>query len=192
MRQRTRVPVSALLALLVVLLALAAPAAAHTDLAGTSPREGTVVDRLLREVRLSFDEPLSSSLVQVAVIAPDGTDVVSGKPTVDGGSVVASLRGLDVPGRYRVAYRVVAADGHPETGGFRFTLSEAAASTRSSRATAAVLPTGSGSQSSDLAASPASGASGPWLAVSVALAGLLVSAVLARFTALRRTRPDAP
>ncbi|MCW2712162.1 MAG: hypothetical protein JWP24_2356, partial [Marmoricola sp.] len=35
-------------------------------------------------------------------------------------------------------------------------------------------------------------ASGPWLAVSVALAGLLVSAVLARFTALRRTRPDAP
>ncbi|MCW2822132.1 MAG: hypothetical protein JWR64_1927, partial [Marmoricola sp.] len=34
MRQRTRVLVSALLALLVVVLALAAPAAAHTDLAG--------------------------------------------------------------------------------------------------------------------------------------------------------------
>lgn len=173
------------LAALIAVLRLAAPAAAHTELAESTPSKDTLVHQQPGLVRLSFTEPLSRTLVQVAVTAPDGEDVVVGRPLVSGGTVTAMLRRLDVAGRYRVAYRVIAEDNHPVTGELGFRVSSKAASTSLDRQ--ATDP--QAQRATLLAAEPvsySSGISGAWVALAVAAAGLFLSALISRSTARRR------
>lgn len=173
------------LATLIAVLGLAAPAAAHTDLAESTPSPDTLVHQQPGRVSLSFTEPLSPTLVQVAVTAPDGKDVVMGRPLVSGGTVTAKLPRLDAPGTYRVAYRVMAEDNHPVTGEFGFRVSREVASTSVDRP----VTDPQVQRASLLAAEPASsasGISGAWVALALAAAGLLLSAVISRSTARRR------
>jgi methionine-rich copper-binding protein CopC len=109
-------------ALLVSPLVLAAPASAHDSIAGSVPTDGATLTTAPTEVRITFEEPPTATGLGVAVMAPGGSSVVAGKPTIEGNVVVQALDPLTVGGTYAVSYRVVSADGHPVTGTLAFTV----------------------------------------------------------------------
>jgi methionine-rich copper-binding protein CopC len=99
-------------AAVVGMAAQAAPAWAHTGLVRASPADGAMVTRPPEQVRLEFDGSIQPEFVTVVVTAPDGRQAQQGDSQVQGRTVVQPLAVL-AAGRYRVAYRVLSADGHP-------------------------------------------------------------------------------
>ena len=106
---------------------LAAPASAHTDLVGGSPEPGEVLQTPVTQVELTFASDLLEEGSQILVRDPKGLER-AGATAVSGASATVSVKPLQVAGRYTVAYRAVAVDGHPITGSYRFRVSQAAAS----------------------------------------------------------------
>jgi methionine-rich copper-binding protein CopC len=120
---RSTVLVAALGAVLAAPTALtAAPAWAHTRLVSSTPSAGAPVEAP-GEVALVFTDLVQPDLSALSVRDADGEEHVSGAPSPggDGSSVSQALRSPLEPGTYRVAYRVLAADGHPVTGSFEIT-----------------------------------------------------------------------
>lgn len=103
-----------------VALASPTPAAAHAVLLEATPRDGAELAEPPDQVVLLFNKPIDES--RVAVVGPDGDEVVDGAPIVDGDEVVQALAGVDEPGEYEVAYRVVSPDGHVVDDQLTFTL----------------------------------------------------------------------
>jgi methionine-rich copper-binding protein CopC len=106
---------------------LAAPASAHTELVGGSPGPSEVLQTPVTQVELTFASDLLAEGSEVLVRDPKGTERAR-STAVSGASASVSVKPLRVAGRYTVAYRAVAVDGHPITGSYRFTVSRAAAS----------------------------------------------------------------
>lgn len=106
---------------------LAAPASAHTELVGGSPKPGEVLQTPVTQVELTFASDLLAEGSQVLVRDPKGLERARAT-AVSGASVSVPVKPLQAAGRYTVAYRAVAVDGHPITGSYRFTVSRAAAS----------------------------------------------------------------
>ncbi|HEY7489289.1 MAG TPA: copper resistance CopC family protein [Streptosporangiaceae bacterium] len=101
-------------AMIVVFGALsAAPAAAHTELEKSTPAEGSTV-RQVGKVTLVFSGAVS--LARVTVHNAAGTQFQSGSARVRGHTVTQRVSGRQPAGRYTIAYRVVAADGHRVAG----------------------------------------------------------------------------
>lgn len=113
---------AALLAALVLVVVGRSPADAHASLVATSPEDGSKIATAPSSVGLTFSEDVDSAFVAVA--APDGTKVTTSDPRITGAEVSAELAPSDQRGRFTVAYRVVASDGHPVTGEFTFTTTE--------------------------------------------------------------------
>lgn len=110
----------------VVLVAWAAPAAAHAQLESTSPTAGAVLDQAPDEVTLTFNEPVEVSLGAVRVYDSDADRVDEGGARHDGNGTVVQPLG-DLPdGSYVVTWRVVSADGHPVHGAFTFQVGDRA------------------------------------------------------------------
>ncbi|WP_051706154.1 copper resistance CopC family protein [Nocardioides aequoreus] len=113
---------SALALLLAVLLAVwPAPARAHSDLVGSTPRAGDTVALGTERLVLVFSDPLVPGQAQVLVRDAAGRDVSTGRPALDGPSVEVPLR-LQRPGRHAVTYRVLSADGHTVVGELAFSV----------------------------------------------------------------------
>ena len=174
-----------------VVMGTTGTADAHTELVGSSPAPGATVATPVQRVTLDFEEPPSTRVLQVAVIGPDGRDLVRGTPRLLGARVIADVRRPTRPGSYEISYRVAAADDHPETGSVRFTISRAASSTVSSQRAARSGPVGAQVESQEPPASPAFRQAGtaeppggadvlPWAALGVMLVGLSVSVTIAR------------
>ncbi len=119
--------------------ALAAPARAHTALESSTPEQGASVASPPTEVTLAFTGPIQHYAVTVAVHGPDGKQFGAGKPEVSGDTVTRPLRPLGPGGTYKIAYRVVSADGHPVSGTLSFTLT--APATPTSAAATSSTPT---------------------------------------------------
>jgi hypothetical protein len=111
--------------------------------------------------------------------------------TVNGSSVAATFPGVVRGGQYRVAWRVVADDGHPETGDFGFTY--AAASSPSA-------PAQPGGASTEPAADPVSvsqegsaedGSGVPWVLVGVGAVVVLAIVALRQVRTVRQGRSRA-
>ena len=115
----------------------AAPAWAHTRLVSSVPAEGQPAVAP-DEVVLVFSEPVQVGLSALSVRGPDGEEQVDGSPTAgaDEASVSQALRAPLPPGTWTVAYRVLAADGHPVTGSFEVTTVAPAGTTAPSAAAA--------------------------------------------------------
>jgi methionine-rich copper-binding protein CopC len=114
------------LPLLVVLL-LAGPASAHTRLVGELPASGSTVPTVTQVV-LEFSDDVQPDLSTVAVTGADGVDRSQGPPVLqDGSRVVQALSAPLAAGRWTVAYRVVARDGHPVVGSHVFDVAAPAA-----------------------------------------------------------------
>jgi copper transport protein len=99
-----------------LLVATALPAAAHTELTGTTPADGAVA--ATDAVVLTFTEPVTPVGTAISLRDAQGTDR-TGPVTVDGPEVhVAVLPGGS--GTHVLDWRVVASDGHPLTGTLAF------------------------------------------------------------------------
>jgi copper transport protein len=119
-----RLALGAIFGALVLVTALASPAAAHASLTSIDPADGARLDESPEVVRLTFSEPVSVGLGGVRVLDADGNAVQDGTARADGAEVVIDLQ-PDLPdGTYVVAYRVVSADGHPVRGGSVFGVGE--------------------------------------------------------------------
>lgn len=109
-----------------LMLATAGPALAHNVLISTDPAADTTLTTAPQTVTLIFDQAVENFEPVLRVFGPGGNDFAAGGATVLGNSVSAPFT-AGPAGDYRVAYRIVSADGHPVTGEFTFTLAEAAA-----------------------------------------------------------------
>lgn len=149
--------------------ALAPPASAHTSLAESSPQDGSRLDTAPGQIELQFSIPILTVGSNIIVAGPDGQQYQSGTPEIIDNKLTQSLKPLGPSGEYRVAIRVVADDGHPNTFEIRFTLTKPGPAAGGSKAVtngAPLLPLPDGSQNN---APPWA----PWFAVAVVL--ILVS-----------------
>jgi methionine-rich copper-binding protein CopC len=153
------------------------PASAHTGLVSATPSSGSTVDGVPARVELDFSSPVQARLAQVVVSDADGYDHVVGPVASFDNRVAAQLEGLRA-GRYTVAYRVVAADGHPVVGRYVFVVSAGAVSGSPTEAAA----TGGPEQ-------PASGDGRPWLVPLLGVLAVVAAGVLRALHGGRRAAP---
>ncbi len=108
-------------------LALAAPAAAsaHATLLGTAPPAGAQLERPPAQVELRFDEPVEATFGSLKVFDPQGGPLRTGAVTSRGTRVAVKLPPGLPDGTYTATYRVISADGHPDSGGFAFSVGNA-------------------------------------------------------------------
>lgn len=126
-----------------LVVAPAAAASAHSQEIGTSPAT-SVVARLPLAVSVTFDRPLRPSGFALRVIGPDGADYGSGPASVYRATTLRrDLRVGSPNGPYTVAWEVVSADGHQQTGSFAFV---------AAHGNAPLTPTGAPSESARAAA----------------------------------------
>ncbi len=169
----------AVVGMVMVAVAVAAPAGAHTELVGSSPSSGQRVLATTDQLVLEFASPVLPHAVDVRVTDANGAAARLGSAQVADTVVVVPLE-LGRLGRYDVAYRAMAADGHAVTGGFSFT----AARDGTTVAVAAVSPGGAASQVS--ATSGTQGRGRVWIAIAVA--AVLIAIALHRAARTGRAR----
>lgn len=120
-----------------LLLAGAGPAAAHARLVRAVPGDGSTLETAPSRVSLVFDEEMRPPST-IVVTGPAGVEVQRGPVAVADNTATVAVR-LTAPGTYRIAFRVVSADGHPVTGetsfGFRTTPTTSGAGATPSAAT---------------------------------------------------------
>lgn len=123
---RPRAAALALLALVVgLLLAVAGPAAAHSQLASSSPADGEVLEAAPAEVAFTFNEPVTAPRGAARVFAGDGERVDGGSGGVDPEDPTRVVVGLPddlAAGTYAASFRVTSADGHPVRGAIVFSV----------------------------------------------------------------------
>ena len=196
------------------------PAAAHTYLVATKPKADATVTERLTTVVLRFNEPVNQAVGEVEVRTPDGTAVHDGAAEIDGERVRQPLEPLPVAGDYIVEYRVVASDGHPITGRFRFTYdgpvpaedaeptSEPAATSEAPKSEAAEMHSepaqsesepvdqaGGGNDDGQAQAAATGPAETPWALLAgtaAVLAAFVVASVFAVRALARRSRETGP
>jgi len=122
MRGRARLVVSALAS---VVLVLATPMLlwAHASLVSSDPAAKSLLHVAPSQIRLVFSEALEPSLGRISLAGPDGATVklaATGDPH-DVNALIAPVGALRT-GAYRVAWRVVSADGHAVEGSYVFTV----------------------------------------------------------------------
>lgn len=112
-----------LLAVAGLLLAGAAPAAAHAALTGSDPQQGVVVPQAPAQVSLTFSEQVAMGDDSLRVLDPAGKRVDTGKPAnISGTTYAVRLRGGLAKGTYTVTYQVISADSHPVGGAYTFSI----------------------------------------------------------------------
>jgi len=160
---------------------LALPAAAHSELTSSDPKADAVLTRAPSAVTLTFGEDLRPEGAALVVTAADDTRVDQQDSLRLNGAVMSvRLEPLTEFGAYRVAYRVVSADGHPVSGEYTFTYQESEATS----------PAASPTPATALAASPtasdaeADSSAGRWLLAAGVVA--LVTVTILVITSRRR------
>jgi copper transport protein len=112
----------AIVTVIVALLALAAPAFAHSQLEQTDPPAGSVLDAPPGHITLRFNEPVEISLGAIRLFNNLGHEVTTSPamhPNGAGSQVQVKPPKL-ASGLYVVAWRVVSDDSHPVHGAFTF------------------------------------------------------------------------
>lgn len=119
-------------------LLLAAPAGAHAEVVATSPTDGSTVHGRPNHVSVTFDEAVTLVPHALQVTNAKGIPVAVGSPRLNKAGTVLSapVRRHLAGGRYLVAWRAQADDGHLESSTFTFVVAAGAATA----ATADVAP----------------------------------------------------
>lgn len=115
-----RLPLVVLAALL-VLLAVPAPARAHATLIGTDPAQGAVLEAAPDAIRFTFTENVSLVPHGVRVFDAAGEEVGS-DATAGGSELSVTLDEEPGDGTLVVVWRVVSEDGHPISGSLAFSI----------------------------------------------------------------------
>ena len=127
-------------------------APAHSALVSVVPADGATLDAGPTELVLTFNEDINPKFTQLALTRA-GTVIALSSPIVAGPVLRATLADPG-PGAYRIAYRVVSADGHPISGETRFTVRGQATPATSTSPSVAV-PSGSPASASPTASTAA-------------------------------------
>jgi methionine-rich copper-binding protein CopC len=131
--------------MLVAGLALASPADAHAEVVSTSPAAGSTVHKTLTEVSVTFDEAVTLVPHAIRVTTDLGIPVALETPRLAKGTVLsAQVQDHLAPGRYLVAWRIQADDGHLESSTFTFSVADAGVSPSGAAPTAAAPPASPG------------------------------------------------
>jgi copper transport protein len=104
-------------------------ASAHSFVRSTDPKAGSTVEEAPTAVHIRFDEPVELTFGGIEVLGPDGNQVQVGEAEYASEDQTAIQIGLGselANGRYTVEWKIVAADGHPREGQFRFRLDQPA------------------------------------------------------------------
>jgi methionine-rich copper-binding protein CopC len=155
----------ALAAAAVLLLFACAPAIAHTDLESSDPKDGATLESAPEQLTLTFGEDLLSQGGKLTAKDDTGVQVNLGPVQVKGARLTAAWPATADAGTYSVAYRAVAADGHPLEGRIRFTVTPSGQT-----------PTASATPVTATEPPPQPSASNPWI---VAAPLLLIAALAA-------------
>lgn len=175
---------AAVTGLTATVLAVAAPAEAHTSLTGATPAAGSTVPAPARIVLTYAD---AVSFPGVVVLDAHGGHHESGTARVAGDKVTEQVAGVLTPGVYTVGWRVVSDDGHPVTGKYRFTVAGGASpSGPASAARAAPSPTASAGPAARSGGPARTASSAGWLWVGGA--AIVVAAAVGGVSLLRRRR----
>jgi methionine-rich copper-binding protein CopC len=104
-----------------LILGVTAVASAHTEVKSTSPANGATAKTTLTRVTVTFTGSLTRGTLRV--VGPGGK-VVSlsngGRDPRNTRRLLVGLKGSLKPGSYTAKWTVVAADGHKQSGSFRF------------------------------------------------------------------------
>lgn len=118
-RQRFLAPIAGLTGVLV----LASLVWAHTALERSEPARAAHLAKPPTRIVLQFNEVVDPATSRVALVSPGGDTVqLVARRTADTARRVieADATGMSVPGEWRVAWRLIGADGHAVTGSFEF------------------------------------------------------------------------
>jgi copper transport protein len=122
------------ISILLVLPAIAAElwmgaASAHSFVRSTEPKAGATLDQAPTAVLIRFNEPVELAFGGIEVLDPDRNPVEVGETeyaSEDQTAIRVRLASELANGPYVVEWRIVAADGHPREGRFRFRLDQPA------------------------------------------------------------------
>src|SRR5512138_233451 len=100
-------------------------AAIHATLVSSEPAANSHLASSPTRVRLVFSEPIEGKLGRISLHPATGATIAlrAGADPRDVHAVIAPVEAL-APGRYRVDWRVVSADGHPVDGTFVFAIGD--------------------------------------------------------------------
>jgi methionine-rich copper-binding protein CopC len=108
-----------------LLIALGATgASAHAVLQSSDPAAGSTLEASPMQIRLHFNEPVEPAFTAVRLAGPGGTEVATGKASVDqadGRTVVLPLPPL-AAGTYKARWSTTGRDGHRMKGEIGFTV----------------------------------------------------------------------
>ncbi|WP_309126205.1 copper resistance protein CopC [Kocuria sp.] len=128
-RRRRGLRVVLVAALAALLTVLGAPAAtAHTELVGTDPADGQVLQSTPTTITLSFNEPVGATPEAVRLLAPSGDRIPLTARALDSTVGLTPSTALG-DGTHTVLWQVTSADGHPVSGSFTFSVGEPTATT---------------------------------------------------------------
>ena len=120
---------------------------AHGVLRKSEPAAGAILSIAPRVIRLTFSEPPQLAFTQVELFGPDSQRVALSPLRAAAPDttvvVIANVLGPLRAGRYRIAWQITSADGHPVRGAVAFRIATDAAGLASSAmdsAASAVLP----------------------------------------------------
>lgn len=142
----TNIKSRSLLALLMtVLLSLGfvSTAVAHDELISSTPEAQEQLDNAPEEVSLTFSGNLTTGQgIPNIILVRDANDEnwTDGEAEVDGRTISVPVKEGMPDGEYRVSYRVVYSDGHPEEKMYTFTLGEQQATSESEEEPATSVP----------------------------------------------------
>ena len=114
---------------LAAILAVAGNAWAHGALKSSAPAAGSHLDRVPREIRLTFNENAERAFTRISLVSSDGSAIVLGPVTIPTDSprvAFATISDVLAPGVYAVRWQFAGRDGHPVRGNFKFTVAPGA------------------------------------------------------------------
>ncbi|GIF72559.1 copper resistance CopC family protein [Asanoa siamensis] len=117
--RRPAAALAALLVGLVVVVAPATPAAAHTKLAKAVPAAKSTVTEPVALVALTFSGLIRQKGTKVEVLGPDGVDYREGDAKALDKTITAPVTALPV-GKIKVRWETVSSDGHTIKGEYLF------------------------------------------------------------------------
>jgi len=181
-----------LVAALAAVIAFAAPAAAHSTIAASTPAEGQVLTALPAEFSVTANEDLADVTgtgegFALQIIDASGKHYETGELTISGPTLSTPAAAGDA-GDYVLAYQIVSADGHPVSGEIHFGWApegEVVAPVETTEPQPEPEP--EVTTNDDIAVMPISAQTGPpsWLGGAVAIALLVIGGLAAAFSPKR-------
>lgn len=170
-------------ALLLALVATAAPAAAHERLGKTEPADGAELVEVPTRVQLTFSAAVTDPEPALALRDGAGDAVTTALPVVDGQTVTLPLEEALPNGTYTVEWGIISSDGDPISGEYTFTVAAPATAVPTTEvapppATEPQAPTTTAPRTVEASPAAAAGDEGSsvglWLAIGAAVLAVAV------------------